>query len=443
MRWRVPADKPVVDAVIAAFGGSVSHSIERLVALRHSEWRQTYHWLDASGMALYFLHQVEALRIEAALPSATLARLRRNLADNRERTTAMLDEFAALNRAFQQAGVEYCNLKGFTLLPESCPDPALRCQLDLDFLVAGRDLKRCRELLATSGYELTAMTNSVWEFKAGASDLPSVENAYKPKAQRSIELHIAPSAAAAGFHFTEGHLNRRIARSWNGATFPALSDGDRFVCQAMHIFRHLCSAHTRVAWLLEYRRHVSMRRFDSSLWEDVRDRSQDTRHAFIAVGLATLLSTRLFGGGSPTELDEWTVDRLPASVRLWANRYGREALLADFPGTKLYLLLRDELSRGDSSWRSEKRNSLLPIHRAPRIIHAGIDDSFSKRIRRIAFQLRFTLFRLRFHVIEGLRYMVESPRWKRRVAALYEYAPALEANSERLNETDKPHVEAN
>jgi len=432
MRWSAPADKGVAEAVIATFRDPVERSLERLAAFRYSEWARTYHWLDASGMALYFLQRIEALGIEGALPSATLARLRQNLADNRERTAAVFAEFTAVNQAFQQAGVRYCNLKGFTLIPESCPDPTLRCQLDLDFLVAGGDLKRCRELLTAAGYTLIAVTNSVWEFKAGASEVPGIEDHYKPKAQRSVELHFASPATAADSPFSDALLDRRTMRAWGGLTFPALSDGDQFVGQAMHIFVHLCSAHTRVAWLLEYQRHVSVRFDNRSFWDDVRERAQTHRHAFIAIGLATLLSSRIFGNRSPGQLNEWTLDLLPAPVRLWADHYGREALLTDFPGTKLYLLLRDELARGDGFWQREKRRSLLPIHRAPRIVRAESNDTLRKRLGRTAFQLRFSLFRFHFHVTQGLRYMVAAFLWKRRVAALEGDTPGLEATGRPL-----------
>ena len=210
-----------------------------------------------------------------------------------------------------------------------------------------------------------------------------------------------------------------------------LSDGDQFVGQAMHIFKHLSSAHTRIAWLLEYARHLSVRHNDVSFWQEVRERSQTHRHGFIAIGLASLLSFRVFGVKSPAQLDDWTLDRLPAPVRLWVDLYGREALLADFPGTKLYLLLRDQLAHADGSWHREKRSSLLPVHPPPRIIRASRDDSLGKRLRGNVDQCRFILLRLRFHVTQGLRYLVEALRWKRHMAARQAHIPGFETQTSR------------
>ena len=158
MKWSGRASRQVVEAVIAVFRDSAAEASHRLSTLKAGDWQRSYHWLDASGMALYFLDRVESLQLESTLPAATLERLRGNLADNRHRSSTMLVEFAALNQSFQRAGLVYANLKGFTLSPESCPRPELRCQLDLDFLIDGTQLDLCQRILGKTGYELSAAT---------------------------------------------------------------------------------------------------------------------------------------------------------------------------------------------------------------------------------------------------------------------------------------------
>jgi hypothetical protein len=418
MKWSARSSKKVVEAVVAAFHEPAEQSARRLSALSAREWERSYHWLDAGGMALYFLDRVESLHLESALPSATLERLRGNLADNRIRSSAMLAEFASINRSFQAAGVVYTNLKGFTLSPESCPRPELRCQLDLDFLIDGAQLDLCRTLLSTRGYELAAATPDVWEFKAGSSELVSIKDHYKARPQLCAELHFASSAAPPHLPFRDLRLDRLSSHSWRGLTFPALAPADLFIAQAMHLFKHLCSSCTRLSWLLEYQYHVAVRYHDQSFWDEVQRYARPHRHASIAIGLTTLLSSGIFGGPIPPQLGEWTCDRLPGAVRLWADQYGRESILADFPGTKLYLLLQEELRRNDGEWQQTKRSSLLPLHRAPRILRTSSRDNVWKRMRAEVYQIRFVLFRLRFHVVEGLRYLVEVSRWKRRLATL-------------------------
>jgi hypothetical protein len=421
MTWSGRASKKVVEAVVATFRDSADESLRRLSALRASEWQRSYHWLDASGMALYFLDKVESLHIESALPATTLERLRGNMADNRNRSSTMFAEFTALNQSFQAAGLVYANLKGFTLSPESCPRPELRCQLDFDFLVDGSQLDLCRNLLSKSGYELDAMTADVWEFKAGSSELTSIKDHYRARPQRCVELHFASSQAPPHLPFRDSRLERLSRHSWGGVAFPALAPADLFIAQAMH----LCSACTRLSWLLEFQHHVGVRFQDQSFWDEVRNLAGTQRQASIAIGLTTLLSAKIFGLEAPPQLEEWTSARLPAGVRLWAEQYGEESILADFPGTKLYLLLQEELRGNHDAWKQTKRSKLLPSQPPPRIVRTSIDDDLWKRIRSEAYQLRFVLFRFRFHVVEGFRYLIEASRWKRRLRASSQYKTDL------------------
>src|ERR1700722_6870445 len=425
MKWRQRASRNVVEAVVSVFRDPAETSLRRLWEIRPHEWKQSYHWLDASGMALYFLDRLESLHLETVLPATTLSRLRGKLGDTRERSSAMFAEFASLNQSFQAAGLLYANLKGFTLSPESCPRPELRCQLDFDFLVDGAQLNLYRDLLRETGYELVAATPDVWEFKAGSSEMVNVKDHYKVRPQRSVELHFASSAAPPHLPFRDRRLERLDTHSWEGLTFPALTPADQFIAQALHVFKHLCSPCTRLSWLLEYQRHVSARNHDQSFWNEVRAQAGNNRHTSIAIGLTTLLSSRIFGWDAPPELEEWTSHRLPAGVRLWADQYGTQSILADFPGTKLYLLLEEELRGNDQAWKQTRRTTLLPLHRAPRILSTNAGDNLWKRIRGEFHQARFVLFRLRFHVVEGMHYMIAASRWKRQRAALRELNPDL------------------
>ena len=424
MGWSAKVKRGVVEAVMPAFNNSIEstdHLQQLLSAVSYSDWVRSYHWLDASGMVLYFLTRLESLQLQGALPPETLRRFRQNLTDNCARTASMMTEFVALNQAFKQAGIQFCNLKGFTLSPNSCPDPTLRCQLDFDFLVDGSQLELCRQILTRAGYELMGSTSTVWEFKAGASELARIEDHYKAKPQRSVEIHFA--ASDTDVPIRDPKLDRLSWREWEGHSFPTLAPADQFVGQAVHLFGHLCGSSTRIAWLLEYRRNVLSHYADQAFWKSVRECAGNNRQTEIAIGLSTLLAFQLFGGEAPPQLNHWTLERLPAEVKLWVECYGRRTLFAGFPGTKFYLLLRDALRGDDASWQKEKRRSLLPLHLAPRIVHTSPNDSLKTRMRAELYQLRFVLFRLRFHVVEGLRYVIEAIRWKRRLAALHNVAP--------------------
>src|SRR5262249_3008925 len=81
------------------------------------DWKNTLYWLDASGLALYFLTWAKKERVEDAIPTPVWRQLEQRLADNQVKTAFFLDEFYRLNQSFQVAGIQYANLKGPSLVP--------------------------------------------------------------------------------------------------------------------------------------------------------------------------------------------------------------------------------------------------------------------------------------------------------------------------------------
>ena len=412
MKWSQPADRRVVEAVVAVFRAPADMLHARLSQLTEAQWIRSYYWLDASGMALYLLDRIVSQELENAIPSTVLERLRQNLADNRRRTDSMRIEYAELNREFEVNGIDYCNLTGFTLALHSCPNPVLRCQLDFDFLVDGKDLETCREILTRRGYTLRGSTSTVWEFKTETDELADLADHYKPKSQRCVEIHFACDPQASRLPIRDERLNRIGLVRIGDVTIPALSAVDQFIAQATHLFGHLCGPSTRLAWLLEFARHIKVRYEDREFWTEVAGRAATNRGDSIAVGAVCLLATQVFCTRIPDTLEASLITCVPVGVAMWLDRYGRKALLADFPGTKLHLLLSEQLNAGNTNWKQKKRRMLMPSRRAPKIIHVGRSAGILKRLRGEIYQVRYDLFRLRFHVVEGLRYMIEAVRWR-------------------------------
>ena len=399
------------EAVIATFReADRGTQVRQLVHLDARDWRRGSHWLDASGLALYFRQRVASSCLEECVPAEILNALDQRLEDNKQRTVQLFREFEAINDAFQKSGLRYANLKGFTLIPDYCPDPWLRCQFDLDFMIFHSELDLCQAILESSGYVVTGRHRNVVEFKAGSVQVPSIRDLYKPRSQRSVEVHfVLPSPAAPTRD--DGALLRRRSRVWNGVTFPALSDVDIFLAQANHLLRHLKSEWTRISWLLEFRTFVNARAADTKFWQDVRNQTATNAEAALAIGVAALLATQAFGDFGSPELLGWSIEAVPRSMRLWLNRYGKTVLWSDFPGTKLYLLLDGELSNGGNV-RKLNVGKLFPLHRPPRVTYPDGRGS----VRAILSQIWFTLFRLRFHVVEGSRYVIAAQQWKRRMS---------------------------
>ena len=416
MRWSQPADRSVVEAVVATFREPTEVVRQQLGRLNQRQWNRSYYWLDANGIALYFLAELERLDLEREIPSAVSARLQTNRVDSRDRCASMSTEFVALNRAFQEANISYINLKGLSLVPDSCPDAALRCQLDFDFLVDRPDLETCRTLLAKRGYDLRSSGSTVWEFKTNCDQLPRIEELYKPRPQRVVELHFACDAENPYELTRDKRFERRRWRTIHGIPAPCLQPVDQLINQAEHLFHHLCGSSTRLAWVLEYKRHMEFHRKHDGFRDEVLIQAMSERKASIALGLATLISEEIFGVEVHPAMAASAIETLPVPVKLWAERYGRRAVLADSPGTKLYLFLKEQFCSSDVA-RQQRRRAVLPLHRAPRIVHVAPDASWWKRMRAELYQARFILFRIRFHVVEGVRFKLEDVRWKRFLSA--------------------------
>jgi hypothetical protein len=409
-------NRKLAAAVIATFrDGDESASPIRLYDFRTQDWRRSLHWLDASGLALYFLDRIKTLRLVDALPSTIVYALESRLRDNQTRTAYLFDEFLRINRAFQGADLQYVNLKGFTLVPDYCPDPSLRRQFDIDFLAETNDARQYSDILKRFGYIISGRGEHLLEFKAGPAQLPTIEQLYKATPHHSVEVHFIP-ASIPMLKSDRSLLARSQQHVYGGETFAALSRTDIFLAQAQHLFRHVKSEWTRISWLLELKTFITSRATDAGFWQDVRLGASALTDGALSVGVAAWLASEAFGQFAPPALTEWSVDTIPTSVRLWLERYGRKVLLSDFPGSKLYLLLDGELSQDRKLTNPVTLKKLLPLHLPPRVTSEA-NRGIGQKIRTVFVQARYMFFRLRFHLAEGARYLFEAWRWRRLVSS--------------------------
>ncbi len=213
-------------------------------------------------------------------------------------------------------------------------------------------------------------------------------------------------------------LSRRQLLAVRDHQLPALSPPDILVLQGQHLFKHMCSEHTRASWVLEYWRHVCARRNDAAFWDEVELIAKQEPGSDIAIGAATLLASLVFGPFAPKSLSRWSMDQLPPAICLWIQLYGRRVLLSDTLFSKLYLLLREELNPKSSAEHTARRRLIFPIHKPPRITWATEREGLWTRLRRYRFEAQFIVHRLRFHVAEGLGLAIESLRWQRRLGGV-------------------------
>lgn len=405
-------------AVIATFRGNCwTDHRDSFDRLQLRDWRRGLSWIDASGLALYFCDRLRDQGLAEQVPAEILSALDARRANNVARTAELFKEFSVVNRELCAARLLYANFKGFTLVPDYCHDPALRCQFDLDFIGYSSDLPVFQTVFGRLGYSLTGGNRNVAEFKADAAQPPSISELYKPRRQRSLELHLVTTALTC--QNKASPLEHLQYRSWRGVTFPMLSDCDLFLAQAHHLFRHFRSEWTRLSWLLEFRTFVVVRRDDSRFWTEVsRAASGDD---ILAVGVALLLATRIFGDFAPSALAAWSMAVIPKRVRLWLECYGEDMLLADFPGSKLYLLLERELA-GNRRGQATNWPKLLPLHRPQRITYSkGVNGL--QALRASVSEICFAIYRARFHAVEGMRYMRVARHWKKAAGSVGDAGP--------------------
>lgn len=411
-------NRNLASAVVRAFHSDRAELVrEHLAPFPVREWQRTLEWLHTSGLALYLLDRVHALQIEDAVPQIILQGLEANRLENQARTEALFNEFARINCEFQRAKLSYANLKGFTLVPRSCVDPTCRYQHDLDFLVARGDAERCRQAVERMSYRLTAIFGDTWEFKAGCAEVLSMRDLYKARTERSLEVHLVRERESSEGHTHNDLLSRLQLQSWNGLEFPALSEVDKLLAQAQHLFKHFQTEWTRAAWLLEFSTAIHSHKGSPAFWRDVVAAVEARPEAQIGIGMATLVSSRAFACTPPSSFVSCTVDRIPEQVRLWVDHYEQQLIYTEHPGTKLYLLLKDVLLEDQPDWRNQRRSKLLPSRIPPKFIHTTRSQGIGPRTRLAWAHLCFIAARLRFHIAEGLRYKRESMRWKRFVGS--------------------------
>jgi hypothetical protein len=416
--------KKLREALLLLFCDPIPAECLRLWLLTPREWEHALHWLNLSGLALYFLDRIEQQDLSNILPASCLARLRQNLADNTRRTNALREEWIEIQRSFQSVGVSYATLKGFSLWPNSVSRPELRSQLDLDFLVAEDSAPRARRILEARNYCLRAIGGRSWEFMTNHPGQMTLADLYRPTPHRFIELHLETAIAP------DPLLQRLDRRDFDGLPAPVLDPVDLFLGQGLHLYKHLSSQYTRAAHLLEFRRHVIARSHDLAFWRQLRIVAERKPCKPVALGVVTLFIARLMGDFAPLAFTSWTTSQVPLAARLWIETYAHHSCLADPPGTKLYLLLRQALHPDGVYFRDSLREAFIPRKLPAAITVPQPSESFFSRLHRKARQLRYNLVRARFHAVQSLLYLHESRRFRKALAASgwRDFSPEEEAN---------------
>jgi Uncharacterised nucleotidyltransferase len=427
-RPRLTREEEIRHGILRVVSNGTPEALALLADVTEREWLKQLHWLDVSGMALYLFDRLRELDYSDLLPASIGLRLKENLADNTLRTKGLIAEAVAIRDAFERSGLSFALSKGISLSPDVVPRPELRSQIDIDFLIALEDIPEAERILKSRGYYLHAANGRNWDFKTYAVPSGSMRNLYRDVPWRTVELHTEST--------TEGRRSRlakREKRLTCGVEMPVQCASDAFIAQGLHLFKHASTPHYRASQLVEFHRHLRMRRGNENFWRGVKVRAAETGAAAWALGVSTLLVEQVLGECAPESFASWTVARLSRPVRLWIEMYGWRSALGGMLGNKLYLLLVRELEKEGlevrpavlSSGRGPKiasevsaepgpaRVKLIPRRLPPMVLRGQTGETLRTRAARFHLQLRYVALRLRFHLVETLRLLWQSRQWRR------------------------------
>ena len=417
--------RTVAEAVVnfLSFSGETSAHVGELAGFNDREWRQAVSWLHDAGLALYLLQKLKQGNVTDIVPTATLCRLEENLAANRRRVVYMASQFEFLNQKLSAAGVRYAAVKGFSLVPQFCPDASLRHQSDFDYLVDHRSLPLAQTVLEEAGYFLSKHKANEFVFLMPSRAIPPPDDEqYEAHAPHAVELRVA--FWDSDFHgvFLTGprfSVDNTKTQRWQDSVFPALPEEDAFLIQVIHAFNHVLTGGVRMAWLYEIGYFLSQRSTDELLWQRVERRIGENALLREIVIVVTELSAHFFKASLPTTSIIWA-QKLDPAVRIWIKNYARMWVfaknrvdqLALFSAAKVVLFLHQQYLPDASVRRHQMRIRLLPweqlFRRAGSITSKSLANSGERRR-----QLKHALIRFLFHATAGFRYLWEVPRWRR------------------------------
>lgn len=386
------------------------------------EWKHALQSIEDAGLIFYFLQKLKDTHAVEAVPPLILSRLERNFAGNQLRIDEMARRFDAINRKFNDAGVQYTVIKGFSLIPQFCPNAALRHQADLDYLVDDQSLPQASRVLIEAGY-CPQISRSRKEsiFVIPGGEAPRSDEQYSPKAPHAVELHTdiwdsemhrLPPIPSLSF------LLRARTQRWNGYTFPAQSDEDAFLLQVLHACHHVFTQWIRLSCLFEIAYFLHRRASDTHFWSGIERRVGDNAIFREFVVIVAEVAARLFAAPVPQLIQNWNTGIRPGP-RTWIEHYARDWALSGlpvyefslFPRSKLALFLHKQYRSASSTEKSQHQDK-PPSSRLSRTALA-IKREPSLLLNRAWWRRQHFFRRSVFRALAGVRYAVEIPRWRR------------------------------
>lgn len=384
------------------------------------KWQACLAWLHDAGLALYFLKKLKDHSATCVLPEWVLQNLEQSLEANRQRSAVMVEQFRIINHALDESGARYAVVKGFSLVPEFCPDIQLRPLSDLDYLVEPGSVTAAQRAIERNGYWLKGRSATEIKFLPSSACASSPnQDQYSAEATHAVELHLALwDAGARGLSMAEPTLSdsKIEIQTYDGSSFPVLSLENVFILQVVHSFHHILSYWLRMSCIYEIGYFLNRRENDDWLWSRVEDRHGRDPVMREVVAFLVELSARFFAANRPAVIVGWTQEMRP-SVRMWIEQYAKTWIYGNnhpgvlnlFSPAKLAMFLHEQyVAQGSDLVRSRlfAARGLTRLAQEAKTRPAVLLNSNWRRNRMLT---RKAIF----HLGAGLRYLWEARRWRR------------------------------
>jgi len=298
---------------------------ERFATFTEAEWAKGLAWLDSQDMVGHFLRRVDELGLDQAFPLSVMLRMEERSAKNEIRIGEMFDAFVQVNDCLLEAGIAFCSVQGFALVPTLRADPRLRSLSFLEFLVQDTDRELCCESLSTLGYMGGETRSHVCEFDSGATKQDGSMSASSSTGQVRIRIHFVGTTEESEGRVAYQMLMRSRPQMWKGYVFNAPAASEQFVVQAMMIESKLETGEVQLADLLEFAHCLRFWGRSDEFWDEVAERSLEVRELTRAVGVAAIATSKVFGNEMPLALWQFakeTPKELPIPI---LERFGCSA----------------------------------------------------------------------------------------------------------------------
>jgi hypothetical protein len=306
--------------------------VKPLSRLSDHEWMSLLEFCDIAHLTL----PLAQLPMDG-FPRWVVERLEINLADNAQRFARIKEIYREAADALNRSGVEHIVIKGFTQAPDYVASPRLRAQSDFDLLCRPVQIGAAQAALEAIGYR---DTQSAKDFRA--DHVPALVrhtewiwkgNPFDPEMPLGIDLHFCLwNEQAMRFSVpVDEFWNRRITRTVEDLTFPALHPVDQLGYLALHILRNILRGEWIVNLVRELAVFLHVHARDDLFWESWSEMHAGSLQSSEAI--AFYYARAWFGCTMHPQV---------------------ENAIADLSATQLHLLSRTSMSGIENMFRKNK-----------------------------------------------------------------------------------------